>query len=188
VYKLAWDLYMHEDSLMQQRHTVYVGVQAALVAAVGLVCSTIVRVDQTGTTPPSWAITSALAFSAGMALFGLIFASYWRAATAAGHGYVNLRWASVRAVEELLDLPSPARIADLEGRYKSGETEPVLRRKTNRETWQPFRDSSLAELQLPRQPVLGGRASQDRTTITFLILWTILLVGSIVGLVILNIG
>lgn len=168
LYAECWKQYSHEDTLGQSRNTVFLGVQAALVAI--LTALTPVFLDLSPTRMGSRRLaTGPAALGVAMivvGLFGLRLTTLWRAATRAGRLYVHLRRITLVALERVAGLGEIAP-AEVEERWRKWSAE----RTENTERFHPFHDARLQDLSIERYDPPGGWESLRRTIGALRWLW-----------------
>ena len=102
LYQETWKQYIHEDSIAQTRGTIFTAIFAALLAFLGLLTISIIKL-------PCSLLFEHFTFAPGFIGLGLLWisASYivsplitaFKEVTAAGHRYVNVRGATLRILE-----------------------------------------------------------------------------------------
>jgi quercetin dioxygenase-like cupin family protein len=184
LYTEAWGQYIHEDKMGITRNTLFLGVQAAFIAILASLVEPMINLDTT-------IIIFTKEFQVGLALLGgtltiftilmFLLAGYWKEVTKTGRTYLNLRWLTIRAIEEHLSL-SPINLAGIEHEWRAfSENNP-------RSEYYPFINSeyeSLKELHIPSKGKIGGWLSLTRTISLIRIFWLLL---SAIGLLLIAIS
>ncbi|MET9886227.1 hypothetical protein ABZZ20_24450 [Streptomyces sp. NPDC006430] len=159
MYAIAWQQYMHEDSLGQMRNSVFLAANAALVAVLAAVSPSLADMDPI--------VMRGRKFYIGLAILGLLaivigvfsigIASHWGSAIKAGRAYVNLRHAVARAIEEHVNVP-PIALAQVEHRWRE------FSMSTATGEFVPFPDIfSMSDVRVRRRPKVSGWESILRT-------------------------
>jgi hypothetical protein len=177
MYSLAWAQYTHEDDMGQKRDTVFVTINAALIAALAAV------------SPWLWRAGPVHIFHRevhlGLTVLGLLTTffgvlaiqidSHWRSVTKAGNAYLNLRWSIARAIEAYLNL-RPIGLADAENRWQAYS-------KSNESadgSFNPYPDLfGLEGLSLAPRPRVSGWSSVLHIAKVLIIMWWIILASGV---------
>jgi quercetin dioxygenase-like cupin family protein len=119
LYVEAWKQYTYEDNVSHSRNNLFLGVQTALIAILTGVSGLLVGIE-----PVEVGLHQ---FRVGLIVLGIlavtfaVFASrlavYWKEVTKSGQAYLNLRWITIRAIEEQVGL-HPINLAGIEYNWR----------------------------------------------------------------------
>ncbi|MBE7554879.1 MAG: hypothetical protein HS126_27835 [Anaerolineales bacterium] len=135
IYSEAWNQYTHEDNLGQSRTNFFLGIQAALIAILTAVSGPIVQIGsiQVGIYEIKFGLLLLGVLALIIGFFSLVIVKNWRAVTKAGQQYLNLRWISIAAIENLAKIERFG-LAVLENEWRT------FSRQNPGEDYQPFKD------------------------------------------------
>ena len=115
-YSEAWKQYIHEDQMSQSRNRLFMNAQTIFIVLSSAALGLWVKID-----PNERLIIALPMILTIIAIFGFASTFAWRKVNKAGRAYLNLRWLTIRAIEEALEIKgnlAPITLTRIEGDWK----------------------------------------------------------------------
>ncbi len=158
-YAEAWRQYSHEDNIYQSRNTLYLGVQAALLAIITGVTPALIGLEPLTFGSYKVAIgimlfgITAIAFS----ILGISLTYNWEGLTHASRAFLSLRFSTAKIIENQLGMENIG-LAGIENQWADWSRENQEQIIKNDAYWFPsgFTERTGKQIEIRPRPKLGG--------------------------------